>query len=548
MIDIPAQKSNDELRVLIIDGQSLVHDLIRSALLDANINQVQSAHNSFTALQFCQECQYDLILVAFDVQSDKDGFNLLEEMKFKGHITNTTCVIFLSADTSTGLVNCVVEMEPTDFWVKPLDRAKVSKRILQIRLIEQKLYALRYCFDQAEYATAIYYAQRQLQDLSVAHYHPHINRLIGRALFNLKQYQEAEKLFLGLAQKYEYSWVQVGLVASLLKQNKIESAMLLTDKLLKREDTKFATYDLLAEYYTQNEEYERGYEIIQEATKLAPRSLERNQKSWNLARLNHDRLGQYIATRNMAKYAKNSIHDSPLLTLNVIRAAIDLAITLPTVDTNKLIVIAKKNIEELCCDKQVMKVLDEQLSVIQARILNLQNKKPEAEKIMRDRVKVEAKLEFEDNLDKVKAFHEAGMWEQSIQLLDQIKGMITQSTFTGKVLTEYLEQESKERQNIRYSPKELAEMASAHYKNKRYKPAYDLLCQASQLSPKNANITISLLKVLAIIAEEAGLEPQENESVEQSVSALNKIILSENQQNKFDEYQQRINHTRSNVT
>ena len=129
MIDIPAQKPNAEIKVLIIDGQALVHTVVKGALLDAGIKNVQSAHNAYSALRLCQETCFDMVLIAFDVRSDKDGFNLLEEMKFKGYITKTTCVVFLSADTSQGLVNCVVEMEPTDFWVKPLDRTKVKKRI-----------------------------------------------------------------------------------------------------------------------------------------------------------------------------------------------------------------------------------------------------------------------------------------------------------------------------------------------------------------------------------------------------------------------------------
>ncbi|AGH46188.1 response regulator [Paraglaciecola psychrophila] len=125
------------MEVLIIDGQALVHSVVRGALLDAGIEKVQSAHNAYSALRLCQVTRFDMILIAFDVKSDKDGFNLLEEMKFKGYITKTTCVVFLSTDTTQGLVNCVVEMEPTDFWVKPLDRSKVEKRIHQIITIEK---------------------------------------------------------------------------------------------------------------------------------------------------------------------------------------------------------------------------------------------------------------------------------------------------------------------------------------------------------------------------------------------------------------------------
>ncbi|MBO1255462.1 response regulator [Alteromonas sp. 5E99-2] len=540
MIKIPAQKTNSELNVLIIDGQALVHSVVKAALLDVGMKNIHSAYNAYSALNLCEKTSFDMILIAFDVKCDKDGFNILEEMKHKGFITKTTIVIFLSADTSQGLVNCVMEMEPTDFWVKPLDRQKVVKRIGQILLIEKKLYALRYCFEQEEYATAIYYAERQLKDESLVLYFPHINRMIGRCLFNLKEYQGAQEFYEKLAQVDDYAWIQVGLASTLLKLNKIDEATLLTDSLLKREDTKFAIYDLLAEHHLEQENFKLAYEIIQEATKLAPRSIERNKKSWNLARLNHDRLGQYIATKNIAKYAKNSIHDSPKLTLDMIRSGIDLAATLPESEANKLTADIESKIERLKQSFGAASELGEQLDIVNVRLLNLCVDKKQAEKAMQIHLKAQMLTNFEDNLDKVKAFHEVGMWEQSMQLLDNMKEYVDNDSFTGKVLTEYLEQESKERQDIRYNPKELGEMASVHYKNRRYKPAYNLLRQASQLSPSNANISISLLKVLAIIAEESGLTDEEREEFESCIDILSSSQLTENQQTALNGYQERI--------
>ncbi len=543
LIRIPKQKTHAELDVLVIDGQSLIRNVLKTALLDAGMKKIQCAHDAYTALRLCEVNKFDMILIAFNVESDKDGFNLLEEMKFKGYITKTTCVIFLSADTTQGLVNCVVEMEPTDFWVKPLDRSKVAKRIHQILTIEEKLYNLRYCFDQEEYPTAIYYGERQLQDKSLALYHPHINRLIGRSLFKLNEFQEAYNFHLKLAEIYEYAWVYIGQAASLLKLGRIEEANSLTKVLLERDDTRFATYDLLAEYHITKEEYQIGYEIIQEATKLAPRNIERNKKSWNLARLNHDALGQYVATKNMAKYAKNSIHDSPSLTMNVIRSSLDLASVLSEHESAKLLTVTEKTIKRMHQEYPATCELTEQLNVIRARMLNLRDKKSDAEAIMQHQVKTTIMPDFEDNLDKIKAFHEVGLWEKSLQLLDKLKSEFKYDSFTGKVLTEYLEQESNERRHIHYSAKELGEMASTHYKKKRYKPAFNLLRQARQLSPGNTNLAISLLKVLAVIAEEVSLNDEEKTQMNICLTILQSEKLSETQQDNLNNYKTRLINT-----
>ena len=540
VIEIPPQKPLRDLKVLVIDGQTLVHDIIKSALSDIGISQCQSAENAYFALRLCEKTQFDIVLVSFDVRSDKDGFNLLEEMKLKGFITKTTTVIFLSADTSAALVNCVVELQPSDFWVKPLDRSKIEKRFTYLFGIRQKLYKLNYCIDKAEYPTAIYYAERQLADPSLSQYYPQINRLIGECLFHLMEFEQAETFFERLSKTYKYGWVSVNLARSLLKQNKMEQARELIDQLLERDDTRFTTFDVLAEHYIEKEDYEKGYEIIQEATKLAPRNIDRNKKSWNLARLNHDRKGQYIATQNMAKFAKNSIHDSPDLSLNVIRAAIDLASTMSGNDALKLITRTEKDIANLQKEYGANSQLGEQLSIISARMLNLKSDKKAAEEIVKQFMQTDEKHSVEDNLDKVKAFHELGFWEQSLALLDQVKSQIEGDSFIGQVISEYLEQESKERNDIHYSPKELVDMASSHYKNKRYIPAFTMLQQALHLAPKNVNIALSLVKVIARIADDLRLTDEHIEAYEKSKTLISNSTVSAAQSSKMEEYVQLI--------
>ncbi|MCC2617565.1 response regulator [Aestuariibacter halophilus] len=540
MIDIPAQKPLKQLSVLIIDGQALSHDVIKSALIELGVDQVKSAENAFFALRLCETNHFDMVIVAFDVKSDKDGFNLLEEMKIKGYVTKRTSVIFLSADTSTALVNCVVELQPTDFWVKPLDRLKVERRILHILQIKNKLHKLHYCIDKGEYSTAIYYAERQLQDPALAQYYPQINRLIGECLMHLFEFSEAEAFYKKLAESYDYAWVQTNIVRSLLKQDKTEEGMALADTLLERHDTRFTTYDALAEYYIDKEEYAKGYEVIKKATQLAPRNIERNRKSLTLARLNHDRMGQYQATQNMAKFAKNSIHDSPEFRLNVVRSAIDLAATLGEADANRLLARTDKDIERLEAEFGNAREMKDELSIIRARLCNVRSDKKQAEVIMKAHEDVRVTGSMEANLDKMKAFHELGMWEKSLEILDLLKDQIESDSFIGQVICEYLEQESKERRDIHYSPKELGDMASVHYKNKRYKPAFQLLKQAMQLSPANVNLAISQLKVLAILAEEVGLDEEQSTSMAECRELLRSQPLNPSQQTRYNEYIERI--------
>lgn len=540
MKKIPPPLEPKEVSVLIIDGQSLVQDSIKTAFNDVGITNVKNAQNAFYALRLCDQQAFNMIMIAFDVSSDKDGFHLYEELKVKGHINKETSVVFLSAETSPELVNCIIELQPDDFWVKPLDRAKVETRLRYLFKIRNKLHKLLYCLDHQDYAAAIYHAERQLLDPSMKDLAPRIKRIIGDCYINLHEFKEAENYYVKLQQDYKYGWISIGLARSLLKQNKKDDADLLIDEMLERDDTRFAAYDLLAQYHIEHEQYEEAYEQMKEASRLAPRNINRNKKLWDLARLNHDKMGQYQATQNMAKYAKNSIHDSPELRLNVIRSGIDLATSLNPDEAVPFLQRADRDIEVLQSHRGTMAIGSEQIAVLKARMMCVRNDKKGAEKIMEEDVSLRDNASLEDNLDKMKAFHELGQKEKSLAILDRLGKQIAGDTFSSHVVNEYLKQESIERREISFTAKELKEMAAVNYKENRLGPAFQNLKQALKLSPQNKQVAMSLLKVLAQITKSDRLNPEQHQETLKAISLLNTVKLTPSQESKRDVYLEQI--------
>ncbi|WP_218396342.1 response regulator [Alteromonas lipotrueae] len=533
---IPAPTSKEDLRVLVIDNQGLVHDVVASALHAIGIKHVVSAFNAFHAIRLCEEKRFDFVLLAFNVSHDKDGFHLFEELKHLNHINDTTTVIFLSAETSPELVNCIVELQPDDFWVKPLTPSSIESRLNYLLQIRYKLHKMLHCMKIGDYSTAMYYAERQLKDVSLLDYHPRIRRLIGECLLQLRDYETSENYYRELLQTMDHAWVHIGLARSLLRQDELEEAQSMVEDLLLRRDTRFLTYDLLAQYFIEKEQFELAYEQMKEASKLAPRNIERNKRLWDLARLNHDKVGQLSAVQNMAKFAKNSIHDSPELSLNVIRSTIDLATSLGAGEGDRYIQRAQNDLEEFSQQKGVQIQLGDQIDVIKARMLCLRNQKKSAEEIMNASSVRTTGQSMEDNLDKMKAFHELGMREQCISILEKLKTQIEGDTFSSQVVDEYLKQESIERTEIQFTTKELKNMATVHYKENRLQPAYNNLRQALTISPKDKQIALSLMKVLLQLHSTQPLSDEQLEVVTLAACMLTNEKLSASQADKRDQY------------
>jgi DNA-binding NarL/FixJ family response regulator len=536
MQKLPSPKTINEISVLVVDNQSLVHELITTALRDVNVKQVSSAMNAYHALRLCNEYEFDIVILAFNVSNDKDGFHLLEELKYHNHITNKTTVVFLSAETSIELVNCIVELQPDDFWVKPLNRRHIQQRLSYLIQIRRTLHKLYHCLYSGDYSAAIYHAERQLNDPSMAEYHPRLKRIIGDCLLQLREFEAAEQYFLALRKDYDHGWVSLGLARSIIRQDRIDDAQDLIDEMLLRTDTRFLTYDLLAQYYISKEDFAQAYEQIKQASRLAPRNIDRNKKLWDLARLNHDKHGQLSAVQNMAKYAKNSIHDSPQLSLYVIRAMVDLASSVSEIECNALLRRAKQELATIKTTHSHGESLSMQSSVLEVRILCLENEKKLAEEILSAKKVKHLRLNLEDNLDLMKAYHEVGMKEKCLAILDKLSAQVEGDTFAGQVIDEYLQQESIERREIKFTTKELKDMASVNYREHRMVPAYNNLRHALILSPQNYQVALSLLKVLLQLQGQGPLNEEQYEQGVKAIKMLQAADLPTSLQQKCDAY------------
>jgi tetratricopeptide (TPR) repeat protein len=490
-----------QLTVLIIDDNRLVHDTLKRGLYDIGINHVKCAESAYYGIRLCETTRFHIVICSFNVDSDKDGFHLLEELKFRGHVNKTTVLIFLSTETSESLVTSIVELQPDDFWVKPLAPKKVKERLIHTLQTKKQLFNMYRAIDTKSFSKVVYFADRHLVNKSLHKFHPNILRMKGEAYLSLLEFETAEVFFKDLLKTYTYAWVYLGYVRSLLKQGRIEEINELLEKLMKKPATRFGAHDMLAQYYIEHEQYEKAYDEIKKAKALSPRNIERNKKSWDLARLNHDHEGQYIATRNIAQQAKNSIHDSPDLILNVIRSGIDLACAITDERSEKVLIQTDKYIKQLENDYSDANEFKQQLLVVKARLYIVREQKGKAIKLIENHVDLKASPQIEDNLDKVKVFHELGMREEAIKMLDVISNQISGDSLTGQVINKYIEQESIERAEINFSPKQLNDMAIEHFEKDRLLPALDAIEQALRLTPYNIKLTMRMLKILIAIKQ-----------------------------------------------
>ena len=191
------------------------------------LEKVKCAENAYYALRLCEQTQFHVVICAFNVKSDKDGFHLLEELKFKRHVTKCTVLIFLSAETSEELVNSIVELQPDDFWVKPLNNKQVQARLPLTLEVKRTLFNVYQALDRQDYSKAIYYAERHLLNPALSKYHLQMKRLKGECLLQLREFADAARYYDTLLQSHKTSWANLGYIKALLEQDRLTEIQLL---------------------------------------------------------------------------------------------------------------------------------------------------------------------------------------------------------------------------------------------------------------------------------------------------------------------------------
>jgi tetratricopeptide (TPR) repeat protein len=325
----------------------------------------------------------------------------------------------------------------------------------------------------------------------------------------------------------------LGLVNSYLHLNEDESAEKLVLRLAFKPDSQLAAYDLFTALQIKQNDFDTALECVMMATEISPRSIRRHKTVMDLSRITHDYETQFDAAKKIVRFAKNSIHDKPENYLNVARAGIDYAMTTQASDTDKLIKQVKEYVRQL---KQAFPTEDvqEQMKVVNARLLNLEGEKDNAlallDKLDEDSLGNEG---INALLDKAKIFHDVGLHDRSQALLEQIEERYKKSSEQSELFLHYISQEIVEKSTIKLSSKELNISATRYFQKGDIDNAMKIFTQALTIMPKNASIALDLMQAISSKAKKSGVTSTSDSVLKKCIKTIENSKLNEIQQERY---------------
>jgi tetratricopeptide (TPR) repeat protein len=361
-----------------------------------------------------------------------------------------------------------------------------------------------------------------------------------------QRYTDAGAFFTSMLKVQALSWAEIGFIKCLIALDQDDEAEKKIINLACKRETKTIAYELLAVLHVKHSKFNEALESTLMATENSPKNFKLQNTARLLAKLSHDHETEFDITKRMLTFAKNSVKESPELYKNAVRAGIDYAMSAEPKQLHDIMNATKQFLTQLK-KNYVIEEHAEEVKVMQARILYLQNESEKALEIVEQFSRDNSFMSDEALIDKAKALHEIGLKDDAIALYNVLEARaqkrinyIDGQLSDVSLLSTLISKEKLEKQRIQLNPTELNKEGIQAFNTGNFAKAFEIFSQASALMPKNTAIALNLLHVISKLQmntaiSELGLH------VSRNINVLEQKKLSFEQSQKYKKLRNLLN-------
>ncbi|MGL1956439.1 MAG: response regulator [Colwellia sp.] len=322
-------------RFLIVDNIKPSHDILKRFAMSISNQQVDSTLYAKDVISICLEKIYDVILLGYDLgDKQKNGQQLLEELRINKIISRHCVVIIITAELSQAMVLAALEHKPDDYLCKPYTIKELNKRLTTCLMKKKTMAPIYQAMEQGNSKITL-----ALVNNAIAQNSPHRSECLGiksRQFFELKQFDQARKIYLEYQHAKNCQWASIGLGKIALHENQLSFAEDIFKEIIAQHPLYLPSYDWLATTYQKQFNNLSAELTLKQALNLSPRSIIRSKRYAFLCFENENFENAAYAYEQTHKLANYSIHNSPENALQFARALVELTHEIP-IDKAKIL-------------------------------------------------------------------------------------------------------------------------------------------------------------------------------------------------------------------
>lgn len=507
---------------LIIDDFPDMRGSIRRMLVNFGISKIETASTGDEAITHCENNKFDIILCDYNLGEAKNGQQILEELRFRKLLKETTGYMMITAETTKAMVFGALEYQPDDYLTKPFTQTVLQKRLDRLMLEKETLGGINRAVDNGDYAHAIALCDEHIA--AKDRYEQKCYRIKARCFLLQHMYPKARTIYEEVLDERPLEWAQIGLGQCMLEMGELQEAEKLFQQLVDQNCLCLEVYDYLAEVKSRLGDIVAAQQLLEYASDISPNAILRQQHLAELSEHNGDFDRAEKAHRKIIRLGANSCYESPDNYFNLVRCISTQLRGSDKADNKRV-----KEAEEVL-DRARRRYRDDADIRLQSDLLNASvyadaGQPEEAAKRMTAlgaKVSGEAALESPQvALELVRCHQAMGDREQAQQLLRELAEKYPDDEAIGEAIDrlsdEPLSKKGKE------GAIELNRRGKELLSNQDYPQAITLFGEALRHYPNNTAVKLNLLLALIREMERSGTNDAQVTRAEQIIHSIDTL-------------------------
>jgi len=293
-----------EKKALIIEDFAEFARAVGTMLRSMGILYTDTVTSGEAAIQACRENKYDIILSDYNLGSQKDGQQVLEELAAFNLIKSDCTFIMITAEKNAAMVMAALEFQPDSYLTKPFNNQILKARLDASILRKQLLLPINRALKNKQWVKAY----KLCDAISKEHpkYKTACTQLKFQALKNAKKHEEALRLVNDIVNDRATPWALKGIGTIYYAMGEIKKARDCFYQMTQEFPMALEGYDWLAKIQHQLEQPVEAQKTLEKAVEKSPKLLRRQKYLGQLAEQNNDFDTMTSAYRKAVKYGQHS--------------------------------------------------------------------------------------------------------------------------------------------------------------------------------------------------------------------------------------------------
>lgn len=315
----------NQTRFLIIDSNIKLRMIMDEYLKSYGAWFIDLAADGIEAVEKCQNGIFDVVICDYNLGA-KNGQQVLEELRHRKLLKQSSLFIMMSADTTKDMVLGAIEYQPDAYISKPITRDSLRQRLDNLLIDSEALYDIKYAMDCNNIDDAIYLCEQKIRKRSK--YSSWCYKTIASLYLQAKQFEEAKAVYEEALKARPLLWAKIGLAKVAIEEQQYTDAESNLQEIIKQNPLCLPAYDLLADIYVLTKRKKAAQDTLFEAVSHSPRAIQRHVRLGELCLENQDYEIAAEAFRNATEHGEQSVFQNANNYLNFARCLHETSATL----------------------------------------------------------------------------------------------------------------------------------------------------------------------------------------------------------------------------